>query len=153
MISCRNGHVRKVFAALYRDSGLVGNKRDIYEEYLAMPHHCPSTMAVTPNPVREWRLYTIKELLVALKKKVEETSVVFKSGDCLPSYKEKLRTTQNTQVSWSYGIIGCSQFNPPVVSKSDTLHTWLSAWNHRLSIVCMYTCMYACQSWNVNLHI
>lgn len=110
--------MRKVLEALYNDSGLVGNKRDIYEEYLAVPHHCPSTMAVTPSPspTSEWRLYTIKELLIALQKKVEETSVVFKSGDRLPSYREKLRTTQNTQVLWSYGIISCNKFDPPVVS-------------------------------------
>ena len=123
VFSCRNGHVRKVFAALYKDSGLVGNRRDIYEEYLAVPHHCPSTMAVTPSPRSgsEWKLCTIKELSTALQKKVEETSVVFKSGDCLPSYKEKLRTTQNTQVLWSYGIISCNKFNPPIVSKSTLL--------------------------------
>ena len=113
--------MREVFAELYKESGLVGSKRDIYEEYLAMPHHCPSTMAVTqsPRPGSEWKLYTTKELLTALWKKVEDTSVIFKRGDCLPSYKEKLRTAQNTQVLWSYGTIDCNKFSPPIVSKSN----------------------------------
>ena len=124
VFSCRNSHIRKVFVALYKDSGLVGSKRDIYEEYLAVPHHCPSTMTVIPKSCSnsEWRLYTIKELLTALQKKVEEASVVFKSGDCLPSYKEKLRTTQGTHVSWSFGIISCSKFDPPIVSRSSLLY-------------------------------
>ena len=115
--SCRNGHVRKVFAKLYKDSGLVGNKRDIYEEYIAFPHHCVSTMAITQSSHSgsERKLYSVKELLTALQNKLEEASVVFNSGKCLPSYREK--PNQNTQVSWSYGIIGHNEFDPPIVSK------------------------------------
>ena len=126
---CRNGHVRKVFETLYKESGLIGNKRDIYEEYLSTPHHCPSTMTVmqTVCSGSEWRLYSIKELSTALLEKMKDTSMVFSRGECLPSYREKLRSNQNIQVSWSYGVINYDKFDPPIVSN------WLH-W----PVVCMY---------------
>ena len=115
-----------MFETLYKESGLVDDKRDIYEEYLSVPHHCPSTTPVThsSHPGIEWKLYSVKELLTELQKKVEEEArVVFKNGDCLPSYREKLRTTQSTQSSWHYGIVGHNEFNPPIVRmKQFTVH-------------------------------
>lgn len=110
--------MRQVFETLYKESGLVGNKRDIYEEYLSTPHHCPSTMTVMSAAcsVSKWQLYTIKELSTALQGKMEDPSVVFRSGECLPSYREKLRTKQSIQASWSYGIISYDKFDPPIVS-------------------------------------
>ena len=64
----------------------------------------------------KWRLHTIKELSTALQEKMEDASMVFSSGECLPSYREKLRTNQNIQASWSYGIISHDKFDPPIVS-------------------------------------
>ena len=121
--SCRNGHVRKVFAKLYDDSGLVSSKRDIYEEYLSTPHHCLSTVAVkqSPSSSSQWRLYSVKELLTELHKKAERADVVFKSGNCLPSYREKLRTPQNSQFLWSYGIIQQTDIDPPIVREGILL--------------------------------
>jgi len=110
--------VRKVLAALYKYSGLVGDKRDIYEEFLFMPHHCPSTMVVEQSSWSAWQLYSVKELLMELQKRMEESNVVFKCGDCLPSHREKLRSAQNTQVSWSYGVIDCKAFHPPIVREN-----------------------------------
>jgi len=118
-----------VFAALYKFSGLVSDKRDIYEEFLSTPHYCPSATVVEQTPYSGARqLPSMKELSEELQKLLDEGVVQFRSGGVLPLYREKLRTTQDTQTSWSYGIVNPSQFHPPMVRKvtHDSIEFFMS---------------------------
>jgi len=116
--SVRNGHIRKVFATLYKYSGLVSDKRDIYEEFLSTPHYCPSATIVEQTPYSgAWRLPNMKELSEELQKMLDNKVVQFRSGGVLPLHREKLRTSQDTLTSWTYGVVDQTQFHTPIVRK------------------------------------
>ena len=79
--SVRNGHIRKVFAALYKFSGLVSDKRDIYEELVSTPHYCPSATIVEQAPYSgAWQLLSIKELSEKLQEILDQGVMQFRSG-------------------------------------------------------------------------